>query len=79
MGERDQLYVKEGDKTFYTAWIDKNVKNVKFSSSSTARTVKNVQIYNFWLHCKYIQFFIMSTFHCNLAVRFTLIALSSAM
>ena len=46
MGERDRLYVKEGDKTFYTAWIDKNVKNVKFSSSSTARTVKNVKIYN---------------------------------
>ena len=29
------------------------------------------------LHCKYIQFFIVSTFHCNLVVRFTLIALSS--
>ena len=22
-------------------------------------------------HCKYLQFFIVSTFHCNLAVRFT--------
>ena len=29
------------------------------------------------LHCKYIQFFIASTFHCNLVVRFTIIALSS--
>ena len=31
------------------------------------------------LHCKYLQFLIVSTFHCNLAVRFTLIALSSPM
>ena len=44
MAERDPLYVKEGDKTFSTAWI---VKNVKLSSSSTTRTVKNVQIYIF--------------------------------
>ena len=29
------------------------------------------------VHCKYVQFFIVSTFHCNLAVRFTLIASSS--
>ena len=31
------------------------------------------------LHCKYVQFLIVSSFHCNLAVRFTLIALSSPM
>ena len=29
------------------------------------------------IHCKYIQFFIVSAFHCNLVVGFTLIALSS--
>ena len=33
----------------------------------------------FVLHCKYVQFLIVSTFHCNLVVRFTLIALSSPM
>ena len=27
----------------------------------------------FKLHCKYLQFFIVSSFHCNLVVRFTLI------
>ena len=35
--------------------------------------------YQVGLHCKYLQFLIVSTFHCNLAVRFTLIALSSPM
>ena len=45
MSTRDRLYVKERDKAFYTAWIVKNVKNVKLPSSSTARTVKNVQSY----------------------------------
>ena len=29
------------------------------------------------LHCKYVQFLIVSTFHCNLAVRFTFFTIYS--
>ena len=29
--------------------------------------------YHMNLHCKYVQFLIVSTLHCNLVVRFTLI------
>ena len=52
MAEPDRLYVKERDKTFSIAWIVKDIKNVKsvqLFASSTPRTVKNVQIHNFWL------------------------------
>ena len=36
-----------------------------------------VQSMNSVLHCKYIQFLIVSTFHCNLTVQFTFFAVYS--
>ena len=48
----------------------------------TAIQIKIQKVWNTQLlciHCKYIQFLIVSTFHCNLAVRFTFFAIYSPM
>ena len=44
---------------------------------SAHHTEVHLEIYLSGTHCKYVQFLIVSTFHCNLVVRFTLIALST--
>ena len=63
----------------HTEGTVKGVQNQFSLSTPCVWITRNFDEMNFFQHCKYLQFFIVSTFHCNLVVHFTLIALSSPM
>ena len=50
-----------------------------YCDENNCYTKKKLAIFIPTVHCKYVQFFIVSSFYCNLALRFTLIAVSSPM
>ena len=76
-------------KSYFTPVLSRSEQSSTFHCQAKNCAIGQLRA-SFWLvwagfeilcvtHCKYIQFFIVSTFHCILAVRFTFFAIYSPM